>query len=362
MPLILAGRLALTIARIPGLTHQPLSAEDCSSAVRKASAGVRAVDAARHALELVAPTVVDRGKPAIPDDLRQTSHAPAGKLDVLLRSKGAPKPADDVKVAYVNPQLPDEALFKPDERLGLPDDVLIASPELAFLVESKTMQLPVALIVALELCGTYDLAPTFLPAGSVGSFLTDVKAIMTPASLVRFVDALPTRTKGRSKALAVSKLVVCGSASPMESRLYCALSLPVRCGGYGIKGLKLNEQIPLSIEDRSALGTQSMRVDIMASSGHVGIEYDSRRWHECGVDQNRIRLDKKRIAVARFHGVTLLPLTWDVVRDPELFHHFAREFMRIDETAYREPSERSQLQRSELHRHLFGFRGSWRAA
>lgn len=359
MPIILAGRLAMTISRIPGLAHEPLNAEACATAVEKATAGVRIVRAVREALRRLTPVVLDRGKPTpLVDDtggLWPAPASPAGKLEVLLRSRGAPQVGDEVKAAYVTPQLPSGALLRPDERLELPGDVFIASPELAFFVESRTMKLPVALVVALELCGTYDLAPSFLPAGNAGSFLTNAKVAMTPASLARFADSLPPKTKGRANALAVSSLAACGSASPMESRLYCALALPVRNGGYGISGLRLNEPIELNGEDRAALGTQAMRVDLMAASDRVGIEYESQRWHETGVNQQRVRLDKKRIAIAQFHGVTLLPLTWDVVRDPALFHPFVREFMRLDGSAYREPGEQAQLQRYELHQQLFDF-------
>lgn len=142
----------------------------------------------------------------------------------------------------------------------------------------------------------------------------------------------------------------------MESRLFCALALPLRHGGFGLRGLQLNKEITLSFQDRKMLGTSSMRVDIMAGSGRVGIEYESKRWHEEQIDGRRARLDKKRIDVARFHDITILPLTWDIVCDPLLFEEFVTQFARLDGRSLRAPNSAALDERLRLHGHLFGYR------
>lgn len=437
MPIILAGRPAITLSRFPGIENEPISRKRSERLLERATAGKHAIAAIRSALidiaqsELITSLMVgevsngqfDNGTgkteprssglsessewalsetcglkwpgPNSCDQLEpRIAHQ---RIPLILPARSSCHAHPSCIVDYVGVPLPPSSILRPDPRLGLPSDVYLASPILAFLLLARKLSRAATLVCALEFCGTYDLASAFLPAkdslalasnpiAATGSkrlpgFLSDMRPAMTPQALQSFLENLPGGARGTRTLRCAAKTVAKGSASPMESRLYALLASPARLGGYGFENIQLNVPIELAPEEARIVGTKSMRIDVVMDRSperglgaaandldsaarnltklpRIGIEYDSKSWHEESVDPERIRRDKKRLDIARFHGIEPLPLTWDMLRDFAVFDTFASNLMRLVGKRRRKLSDRTLTMRRALHRELFTFRNS----
>lgn len=387
MPVILAGRPAITLSRLPGIKNEPISRKRSEELLRRAVAGKRDLSAVRSAL-------VEFSKSAFLLSLRDEGDSESDvdkpeppiahqRIPVVLPAQSSCHAHPTSVVDYVGFSLPPSSVLRPDSRLGLPSNTYLASPALAFLLLARKLSRAAALVCALEFCGTYDLASSFRSVTSIeghrsSGFFSDVRAAMTPQSLRSYLDFLPGRVRGTRVLRSVAGCVAEGSASPMESRLYALLASPTKLGGYGFENVQLNVPIELSLEEARIAGTHSMRIDLVmdrvlgrASNGagggstgqgqrlpRIGIEYDSKSWHEEEADPERIRRDKKRLDIARFHGIEPLPLTWDMVRDLGVFDTFAMNLMQLVGKRRRQLSDKTLSARRKLHRELFSFRSS----
>lgn len=370
MPVILAGRPAITLNRIPGIDNKVIPRQEAEEIIRHARAGKRAEENVREALVTFAHSGYlnwdDDSGDETDEEVLRANEAEAidqpslpliarERLPVVLRSKGSNHVSPACAADYVDYPLPPASLLEPDPRLGLPEGTHLASPSFALVLLARHLDWAATLVCAIEFCGTYDLARDFTTPERYGGrpILSDMPPAVTPADLRAFVRALPSGIAGLPNVRIASDLAVAGSASPIESRLYTLLSGSVRRGGYGLRNLELNPTISLTREEAALLGSRTMRIDVLSQSAGVGIEYDSRLWHEINADPTRIRRDKKRIDIAHFHGIDLLPLTADMLNDLRVFETFAASLKRLMGKSVHRLSARTLRARRQLHRRLF---------
>ena len=157
-------------------------------------------------------------------------------------------------------------------------DIYVASPELAMLqfcsYGRSTHDLLDALVCAMELCGSYRMLN--------GELVPGCPALATPKSL----GELARQTHGRpgsSQLAKVARLTHANSASPAETSLTLALSLPYRLGGAHLPISCLNPTLSLNEAGRRMLGRETISPDMLLQGPNgtrLVIEYDSKSWHD----------------------------------------------------------------------------------
>ena len=182
----------------------------------------------------------------------------------------------------------DEKMRRPSQRVvshkwttGLPQGAFhgwgsfrVSSPEFLFL--QMASELTVVQLVALgcELCGTYILVPkdTVLPS-SFDDYPERVSPLTSIDRIKAFLDdAGPAH--GVKKARRALKYVAEGSRSPMETKTYMQLCLPVALGGYGLPKAELNSEIKLDEETRVIASFHSYWGDVCWPKKMLDVEYN----------------------------------------------------------------------------------------
>lgn len=150
------------------------------------------------------------------------------------------------------------------------DGVAISSPELLFVELSRELSLPRQVMLGLELCGGFSLAPG---GAQEGNAVMNVAPVTSVAKLSAFVDSCEG-AHGRKRACRALKLIADNAWSPMEAVVATMLALPLEEGGYGLGHCKLNERhdTPAALQ---AITAHASRVpDIMVPNTRVGFNYD----------------------------------------------------------------------------------------
>lgn len=140
--------------------------------------------------------------------------------------------------------------------------------------------------LASELCGTYARDPSN-PASGDCAWKVDV--LCGPEELRRSLS-LASGVRGVAEARRVASLVVGGSASPTESLLAMAMSLPVELGGVPMPAFLHNEELAWPKGARQLVNHQTMTPDFYWPRHAVALEYDG-AVHE---DRKNVREDHRR--------------------------------------------------------------------
>lgn len=190
---------------------------------------------------------------------------------------------------------------------GLPDgafkriskDVVASSVELAFVQVAQTLSIIDLIRLGYELCGGYSLDET-----SPGGFFKR-NPLTTPRKLKRFLEAAP-RLRGKAAAQRALRYILPGSASPSETKLAIALTLPHKLGGLGLPPPELNKRIKLSVAEQRISGNQNLKCDLFWPQSRLGVEYDSDDWH---TGSEKISEDATRRNSLAYANVTVLTVT-----------------------------------------------------
>ena len=160
--------------------------------------------------------------------------------------------------------------------------VYAAGPELAFIQQANVLSPIGAIVLGHELCGTYS---HFYKRAS-GYY---DRACLTSTQQIKSAVRMLPGVHGVGKARRALRHVHDGSASPMETVMACMLTLPKSMGGFGCKGIKLNEEVQLDAVAQAMAGTRTSRVDAAFPEQRVGFEYDSLTHHTDPVADRRRR-------------------------------------------------------------------------
>lgn len=162
--------------------------------------------------------------------------------------------------------LPQASLFQIAQSLA------VCSPELAFLQCAQHLSSVDLIRLGFELCGTYSLDR----ASDSGFFKRP--PVTTLEKLHTSID-VAHRAWGAENARRSLPHILANAASPAETRLAMALSLPNRLGGLGLAAPQLNHRISLSTPDRRILNRNYFLCDLYWPQANLAVEYDSDAYH-----------------------------------------------------------------------------------
>ena len=211
--------------------------------------------------------------------------ASQGKLDDLLDAHAEAYHAEAEVVA----------------ELGLDDKPVIDHP----LHWERIRRLVAATLVASEFAGTYRL-------GGEKGVSYNVKPLMSSESLER-VSVEVGDSQGTRRARRVSRLMLEGSASPMETVLALMLSLPLDFGGFGLEKPQLNHPIDVSAHNGGISDRDVVTPDFLWARQMIVLEYDSEEFH-AALGDGRSRRDATRTNILAALGYRTLRATPQMIR------------------------------------------------
>lgn len=191
----------------------------------------------------------------------------AKPLNVVVGGERRFKPSEDFRPRQCTQKLSGGSFY------AFGNHCLVAAPELAFVQMAADLPLEQLIELGYELCGTYwrnrvDKTCSY-----------QLPPLTKTCHLVSYAQANPS-LHGARKALRALKYVVDNSASPRESKLAIMLSLPSRCGGYGLAGFKMNHVVQADAKARAIASRNSFRCDLCWPTEKIDVEYQSREHHE----------------------------------------------------------------------------------
>ena len=214
-------------------------------------------------------------------------------LHLLAASSKRARPVPPLTWHTITTDLPNSAFRR------ISKDILIASVELAFVQAAQTLSIIDLIRLGYELCGGYSLDEM-----SHGGFFKR-NPLTTPCKLKKFVETAP-RMRGRTAAQRALRYILPGSASPSETKLAIALTLPHKLGGLGLPPPELNKHIKLSAVEQRLSGNQYLKCDLFWPESRLGVEYDSDDWH---TGSEKIGEDAARRNLLAYANVTVLTVT-----------------------------------------------------
>lgn len=190
---------------------------------------------------------------------------------LLLPDASARRSSKDVICHVASPnRLPSRSFA------AISNNVFVCSPELCFARAGITYNKMQLAQLGFELCGTYRLGH-FTNGTEPNQLKTAASKLTSAKALDRFARLYSG--KGCKAAKDVSRRILDSSASPMESLLALALSLPASQGGYGLPKPLLNKQIStVTAPLHSAFGN-SFYCDLYWPDAKLDVEYDSELFH-----------------------------------------------------------------------------------
>lgn len=158
-------------------------------------------------------------------------------------------------------------------------------------------------VCSLELCGTYRLGH-FTNGTEPNQLKTAASKLTSAKALDRFARLYSG--KGCKAAKDVSRRIIDSSASPMESLLALALSLPASQGGYGLPKPLLNKQISTATAPLHSAFGNSFYCDLYWPDAKLDVEYDSELFHSGAM---KIEHDARRRNSLCAMGVSVITAT-----------------------------------------------------
>ena len=228
-------------------------------------------------------------------------------IDILVPGADAPRCPEKFRPHKQYCQLPRHSLYP------LWDDVYVVSPELCFVQMCKTLSFPSALELGMELCGTYALRSDSSEDGAQRNY-----ELVNAAMLPRRLDSWKG-LKGLPLARKAARYLVGGSASPMETKLYLLLCLPLQYGGYNLGRPELNPELDLTPAEMEIVRTTKVKPDLLWRKKRLIVEYDGRQ-HE---EEQQSKHDALRETILEGKGYTVRRVTRHQLYNPLAFDKFA---------------------------------------
>ena len=199
-----------------------------------------------------------------------------------------------------------------------------------------------ALELGMEMCGTYAVRP-----GSAEGMASRNYTLIDAESLIRHLQTW-RGLKGLQLARKVAKYVAGKSASPMETKLYLLLCLPLQYGGYNLGRPELNPELPLTRREMAILGTTKVKPDMLWRRQKLIVEYDGRQ-HE---EEYQSKHDALRITVLEGKGYTVRRVMRHQLYNPLAFDSFASSIRSFLGIRQRPCTLKHQRSREELRSRL----------
>ncbi len=234
------------------------------------------------------------------------------------------------------------------------EPLYVVSPELHFLLRCRETRTPAqALLLALQLCGTYELRPD-TPEG----FATRSTPLTCAQSLQNAARWFPAGARGQKTAHYAARLATDNSASPRESGFAAFALTSRRHGGAGLPAPRLNFEKSLTPLAKAHLPQRvSIRYDFYWPEKHLACEYDSSWWHS---DPLRAGADDQRRLAARCLNDDLIGVARQTLSTlPTATALFDKLAHILQGRAPRPLSSRTLTYREALYRLCFGHHSFW---
>ncbi len=170
--------------------------------------------------------------------------------------------------------------------------------------------------IAMELTGSFARHPIHPRDGDCAFMLTPLISVK---DLRKELDKLRA-LHGALLAREAVALVAGGSASPMETLHYLALTLPARLGGLELPRPLLNEPMACTPHQRRLMDFPGLKPDLQWSGLKVAIEHEGHDWHDSG---ERHEADVRRIQDYQVCGWKVFPATAYDIRTPGRYRRYA---------------------------------------
>lgn len=139
------------------------------------------------------------------------------------------------------------------------------------------------------------------------------------------------------------------SASPAETKVALALTLPCKIGGMGLPQPSLNRFIPLNAAEQKALNRSYFLCDLYWEQAKLAIEYDSDAEHS---GSERIASDAARRNALLRLGITVITVGNQTFRDRSEFKRVGATVARLLGTRIRPRGEHYDRRQIELRKRL----------
>lgn len=252
-------------------------------------------------------------------------------IDILV-PPGSTRLSGKVRCHVQTARLPPRSIYP------LYGGIHVVSPSLCFVEECRSRNLPEAVALGMEFCGTYALRPH----GTEGAASRNYQLI--EASAFRRRVASWRDLAGVKTARRASMFMVNGAASPMETMLYMLLCLPQRLGGYNLPMPEMNAPLHLPADYRLLLHRQNVLPDLLWRDAKLVVEYDG-GYHDN--DEQRARDEARRVALESM-GYTVYSVKKQQVYDPVMFDKVARRLAEKFGRKIRPLSPKQSYAREEL--------------
>ena len=186
-------------------------------------------------------------------------------------------------------------VLPPRSLYSLGPGIAVSSPALSFVQLAYSLDSISAIMLAMGLMGFYRLQKD-------SSVLYWQEPLITHDEAARIISLLG-KTKGIAKARRAIKHAISGSASPRESALVLALTLPTRLGGFQLPRPLLNHRIELTQLGHRLARKGYVRCDIYWPEYRLAVEYDSDEFH----DPDGVADEARRDALEAM-GITVVPI------------------------------------------------------
>ena len=234
--------------------------------------------------------------------------------------------------------LPHHALYP------LWDGVFVVSPELCLVQMCQSLSFAGALELAMEFCGTYAVRPDSDESMAKRDYqLVEADAFRRHVESWKGIRGIPV-------ARHIAKYLVGGSASPMETKLYMLLCLPLQYGGYNLGHPELNPELDLDQEEREIIRRGKVKPDMLWRNEHLVVEYDG-EYHD---DPMQARYDALRKTILEGKGFTVIQVKRYQLYNPLAFDKFASTLASLLGVRHRPATLKHQFAREELRAQLLG--------
>ena len=228
-------------------------------------------------------------------------------IDIMVPASSSPRCPAEFNPHKSQLQLPHHALYP------LWDGVFVVSPELCFVQMCQDLSFVAALELGMELCGSYALRP-----GSAEGMAQRDYMLVDADALRRHTQSWE-QLYGVKMARKAARYLASGSASPMETKLYLLLCLPLQYGGYNLGKPELNPEFDLTAEEMSILKRTKVKPDILWRKEKLVVEYDGRQHEETGQSE----YDAIRKTILESRGFTVRQVKRHQLYSPLAFDKFA---------------------------------------
>lgn len=162
--------------------------------------------------------------------------------------------------------------------------IYLASPQLSLVQAAQRKSFGRAFLYGSALCGQFALDE------SQEHGLRSRPQLVDAEQIGRFIE-LCGAVDGCQKSKTIARYLTDGSASPRESMLLAALTLPKRYGGWGLSGAKMNQRIDIPQRFCWPGQRKFFVADLYWPEAKVAVEYDSdiEHAHKLGIYRDSLK-------------------------------------------------------------------------